>query len=47
MYLWGKKKNIFECLNSLIFLSLVAGFYSGRIYKTIKGSNWKRTAALV
>ena len=30
-----------------LFLSLVAGFYGGRIYKTIKGSHWKRTAALV
>ena len=26
---------------------LVAGYYSGRLYKTMKGSNWKRTAALV
>lgn len=31
----------------LLFFRLIAGFYSGRIYKTIKGSNWKRTAALV
>ncbi|CAF4080209.1 unnamed protein product [Rotaria sp. Silwood2] len=29
-----------------VFMGLIAGFYSGRIYKTIKGSNWKRTAAL-
>lgn len=29
-----------------VFMGLVAGFYAGRIYKTIKGSNWKRTAAL-
>jgi len=29
-----------------VFMGLVAGFYAGRIYKTIKGSNWKRTAVL-
>ncbi|CAF4602394.1 unnamed protein product [Rotaria sp. Silwood1] len=29
-----------------VFMGLIAGFYAGRIYKTIKGSNWKRTAAL-
>jgi len=29
-----------------VFMGLVAGFYSARIYKTIKGSQWKRTASL-
>ncbi|CAM2699090.1 unnamed protein product [Rotaria socialis] len=29
-----------------VFMGLIAGFYAGRIYKTIRGSNWKRTAAL-
>ncbi|CAF3411127.1 unnamed protein product [Rotaria socialis] len=29
-----------------VFMGLIAGFYSGRIYKTIKGSNWKQTAGL-
>ncbi|CAF0915524.1 unnamed protein product [Adineta steineri] len=29
-----------------VFMGLIAGYFSGRLYKTIKGSNWKRTAAL-
>ncbi|CAF1036555.1 unnamed protein product, partial [Didymodactylos carnosus] len=29
-----------------VFMGLIAGFYSGRMYKTIKGTNWRRTAAL-
>lgn len=32
---------------SFVSISLIAGFYAGRLYKTIKGSYWKRTAALV
>ena len=37
-----------ENSRSFFFLaSLIAGFYAGRLYKTIKGSYWKRTAALV
>jgi hypothetical protein len=48
MYLWGKeKKSLFLIKFISFFISLVAGFYAGRIYKTIKGSYWKRTAALV
>lgn len=45
----GVRKEFIGEENKIHFFvfSLVAGFYAGRIYKTIKGSNWKRTAVLV
>ncbi|KAL3315909.1 hypothetical protein Ciccas_005454 [Cichlidogyrus casuarinus] len=30
-----------------VFMGLFAGYFSGRMYKTIKGNRWKSTAALV
>jgi transmembrane 9 superfamily member 2/4 len=35
----------FQSFN-LTFLSLVAGYYGGRLYKTLKGTQWKKTAFL-
>lgn len=29
-----------------VFMGLIAGYYSARIYKTIKGREWKRAAFL-
>ncbi|UJR33442.1 hypothetical protein I4U23_020887 [Adineta vaga] len=29
-----------------VFMGLIAGYFSGRIYKTIKGTNWRKTAIL-
>ncbi|CAF1017616.1 unnamed protein product [Adineta ricciae] len=29
-----------------VFMGLIAGYFSGRIYKTMKGTSWKRTAIL-
>lgn len=29
-----------------VFMGLIAGYYSARIYKTIKGREWKRSAFL-
>jgi transmembrane 9 superfamily protein 2/4 len=29
------------------FMGLVAGYYSARLYKTMKGTQWKRAAFLV
>lgn len=43
----GVRKLIARKRIHVLMFSLVAGFYAGRIYKTIKGSNWKRTAVLV
>lgn len=30
-----------------VFMGAVAGYFSGRIYKTMRGFNWKSTALLV
>ena len=29
-----------------VFLGLIAGYFSARLYKTMKGKDWKRTAFL-
>jgi transmembrane 9 superfamily protein 2/4 len=30
-----------------VFMGLIAGYHSGRLYKTMKGKEWKRAAFLV
>lgn len=48
-FLWGKNIErhslFFDILiKILFFISLVAGYYAGRMYKTMKGTQWKKVA---
>lgn len=41
------EKNLnFNGFSLQVFMGLIAGYFSARLYKTMKGKEWKRTAFL-